>query len=1384
MSAILFAFQRPLNFRFRKVGVKSFFVSEPQRAQRGNPMFLRLSSCLTKVFFLCAIILLPVLARGEAMLQLFNVNWDELIQKMPEIAEAGYTSLWLPPPAKAGSVFSVGYDQFDPFDLGDKNQRGTTRTKYGTKEQLLQVVEIAHRFGIRVYFDNIMNHRGFDVPGFNSSTATNLYPGLTAQDFHLQKQADGTYRNWPSVSDYNNVTEVQRQPLFGLIDLANEPGSLNLNHGSTLNSSIAKISYARQTNREYYMDTNLPYIAAPWRPFNGTSGDIVAEDVGGYLIRAALWTLNETKCDGFRFDAVKHVPSTFFGDTSATVNGYVGAIQTMFDYVHGFGNNATTNGYVEGDDSRNSCFDTETTRNDALLFGEHLGEPPSYQEYLDRGMRLLNSPYHYQFNNIFGNPSATLAGLDQRDYRPYGSAFRGVDSILFAQSHDDNVATRRELHNAYNFMREGLPSIYSDGYNQSGAPDYFPKIANAPYLGEFGDNKMPDVCYLHHQLARGGTRGRWSDADIVAFERYDYRESTSEPDQTVVLFAMNDNYGVVGDTSFDDGVGQTTPGTYYECFPAENSRGVGLVVGFPPGSVLYQLADSPGKERACTKLLVRQATQILSDAQATANDANPVNRKVYVGTQILATGGGAIEFKIPSGGYVCYSYQWPEPSRASLKDAISFKQSGGEVPKITVYRRDGTNGDAGFNPLYPFKMRGSIDPNGNIVTGANVSNRTYSIQVPILTNAPFDIIVRSDASCVNTLVKLDGGLDLNSQLGIAPTTGFDRRDNKPGSATDVFLGYEQTGFQFRYGPEKFAAKNIARNNVTSLGAETYYYTVGGTNSSVNGSGNGANITNSSATWVYHDPAATNTAAGTNATATQRVPFSPGTGQDVEVYVKVGYQFQINRCFVYFTTDGTNPEGSFGSGTGTTKVVEGFFKAADVADGTIDWWKATIPGSNNTAGAEIRYKVAFFKDNVGTISDAEDAKRYGLNQAGITNFNPTTATVWLHNDLNTNNTSIGLREGFHMARAKTFLPRTNKSSVFNTFLQTFYYDSALPTGAIATPLADGTSISNSTYTVVIRTDSTVTGVEYNISDTDANNDDAVTGNSNGNGITNGQPKFVSATSATPNATLTTQFPNYPLEWRFNYVAVPSSSSASITVRLKEFSSSVFSNRFTTLTRSLNTFAPTSVLQISDPATEGATLTLETNDVYTILTCFTSTLTTNNYNLFSIYINGVFQPRTNQVGTPLYRIGGSFCPGMRSLRYDWTGSLVGTNTIQVTFTNQIFLSDTRNVNVQRTVSVDPNFDSDGDGMTDQAELIAGTNPQDPGSVLRITNLSDGNRLVVWDSVAGINYQVLSTGNLNDPLLPISNVIQASGSSSFYFDNSISATNKFYRIQVVPQ
>lgn len=1314
-------------------------------------------------------LLISIPARGEAMLQLFNVNWDELNAKMPEIAEAGYTSLWLPPPAKAGSVFSVGYDLFDPFDLGDKNQRGTIRTKYGTKAELLQVVETAHRFGLRVYFDNIMNHRGFDVPGYNSSTPTNVYPGLTVQDFHLRRQADGTYRNWDNISDWGNEWQIQHRPLSGLLDLANEPGSVNENFGATEGGTTNKVSFLRQPgNNSYYMDTNLPVIAGPWRPFNGASGDPVVEDVNAYLIRAAIWMMNETKCDGFRFDAVKHTPSAFFGDTTATTSGYVGAIQTMYDFVHGYGNNVTGNGHVEGGNNRDSCFDSEMTRNDALLFGEHLGEPPTYSQYYTRGMRLVDSPLQGTLNNVLGNPSASLIGLDQRD----SGGFSAPNRVMFAQSHDNAFSNHRELQLAYMFAREGIPVVYSDGYNQSSAPDYFPRVANAPYLGQFGDNKMPDLAWLHHQLSRGGTRPRWSDADLVAFERYDYRDSASAPDQTTVVFVMNDNYA--SDISFDDGVNQATAGTYYECFPVASSRGVGLAVGFPPGSVLYQLADSPSKISACTKLLVRNATSSLATAQSTANDANPVNRAVYVGGQTIPAGGGAIEVKIPAGSYVMYGYQWPEASRANnRKDVITLRQNGADAQRVTLYRKDGVNGDTGFAPLYPFKMRGSIDSQGNVLSGSNLSNKTYAIEVPIVTNAAFDLVFRTDASASNVLVKLDGGLDLNSQMALGPTSGFDRRDYKPGTATDLYAGYEQVVLLSRFGPERFAALTTNRNNTVSDGAETYHYTVGDatTNKVVNANGNDYTLTNNTAVWAIHSPSnATTIVSG--GPATQRVPLHPVAGQATDIYVRAGYQFLVSRCYLYYTMDGSNPEGAFGVGRGTTQVVPGGWVNDDSIDGAIDWWKATIPTNGITAGTQIRYKIALHNDNVGAISDALDAKRYGQATFAITNFNPTTATVWLHNNLKTNDTVAGLKEGYHIVRARAYLPRAGKSAVFNTFLQTFYYDALPPTGAIAFPSADGSTISSSTYSVVIRADSSVTGVEFNIQDSNALNDDAATGQVNGNGNTNGTPRFVAASAVTPNDTISAAYPNLPKEYRFSFVNVPDSGTATITVRLREATSSLFTNRITTLTRTVNTLAPQSVLNITAPAIEGMILTLNTNDTYVIRNCYSTNLpATSTY--YSIYVNGGLQPR----GSYIFLNSGC-SPGLKSLNYVWGSIPPGTNIITVTYTNlAVQIEDTRTVVVVRP------GDSDGDGMSDYNETLAGTDPFDAASALRITELANGNQLVVWDSVAGRNYQVLATTNLLYPMQIVSPVIQASSSSSFYFDAAPDAKSKFYRVQLLP-
>lgn len=1304
-------------------------------------------------------------ARAETMLQLFNLSWTDVTKKMPEIAEAGYDALWLPPPAKGGSVYSIGYDLFDPYDLGDLNQSGTTATHWGTKAQLQELVRTAHRFGIRVYFDNIMNHRAFAVPGYDGNTPLTFYPGLRPQDFHLQTSGS-FFRNWPSVQDYNNQFDVQYQSLGGLIDLAIEPGSVNGNFGATSGSSIAKLNYIRQPGQnQFYMDATKPAInGSPWRPFNGTNGTPVSEDVNSYTIRAALYTMDQTKCDGYRLDAVKHVPSGFFGtdagagtfSSETTFSGYTGAIQAMYDAVHGYGANASGNGYNEADGNRNSLFDTESTRNDAMIFGEHLGQPPTYDEYLRRGMRLLNSPLRDKMNDAL-NGNSSLAGLDSRDYTPYFGAFSPAQSVMFAQSHDasGSYAAHRELQNAYYFMHEGMALIYSDGYNYSGAPNYFPSIAYANYLGEYGDNQMPDICYLHNQLARGGTWSRWSDYNVVAFERYDYREAAAAQDQDVCLFVMNDKTSFPGDVMFIDNIGDVLPGASLP--PGANGTNQGMVVQFPPGAVLSQLATStPGYDRTFKKVTVRAATNSKTTAQ------NSGGSIVYVGNQTIPANGGAIEIIVPSGGWVIYGYQWPEASRVNLStNAIVFKQGGNEVPHITVTRKDGVNGDTnGYNPIFPFKMRGSVDAFGNVIGGSHTAPLTYAIDIPVVTNANFDIIARSDASSANTLLKLDGGVDLNSQMGFgptnfngtAPTNFLDLRDNKPGYATDVFLGYEQTVFQFRDNPEKFAAKNTLSNNIVSLGAETYYFTVGGTNFIVPGSGFGQGMAQTAA-FIYHDPADTVTATN-NAKPSQRFPFAPTNNQPVDIFVKIGYANYINTCFIYYTTDGTNPEGAFGVGKGTTRVVQALYLAADNPTAAIDWWKVTIPGQ--PLGTQVRYKVGTFYGGSGgsvyagasglPIPDSEGtgAKLYGLTQTAVTNFNPTTAIIWQHNDLNPNNTTIGLQSGFHIVRARSFLPRTNQSSSYNTFLQTFYYDGALPTGVIPFP-ANASTIGANSYTVVVRADSTVTGVDFNIQDSDTNNDDSVTGKANGNGTN----IFVAATAVAPDAGISANYPNYPQEFRFVYTNIPSSGTATISVRLKEFATAVYSNRLTTLTTTVSTLAPVQTVSIASPATNGTVLTYSTNMIYLVQACFSSSLTANRTN-FNILINGVLQPPTSYFFQPL---GGNnaYCPGYRSIQYNWINPSLGTNVIQVSYTNAITpISDTRSLVV--------------------------------APPLLISGLANNNQQVVWDSVAGLNYLVLATTNLLAPFAPISDPIPGTGSSTFFYDPN-PAPQKFYQIQMVP-
>lgn len=1085
--------------------------------------------------------------RGEAMLQYFNTSWAELTDKMPEIAEAGYSSLWLPPPTKASGGLSVGYDCWDRFDLGSKDQRGSTRTRYGTEAELLEMVRVAHRFGIRVYFDNVMNHNAFDVPGFNAFTPIDIYPGFLPEDFHLRRTEEGFYRKWDNTRDWNDAWQVQNLGLSDLIDIATEPGTLNYNHGAYEGDTIPKFAFVRHPdNPEYYCyipnDVGQKHSAGQgtyvgFGPGNGITTQTIAENASFYeelvedmLHRAARWQIDVTKADGYRLDAVKHTPADFYGatfgvDKDSSNYGYSGQIQLQFNLTRGFS---------DWDNHRDSVFNTEQGRDDAMLFGEHLGQPPAYGSYIDSGMRLIDNDLRSNFNNLLGNPSSGLNGFDQ----PGSGGFPASVAVMHAQSHDNDFAARRELQHAFYFTREGLGLVYTDGnyhaetLGESGGA--FPRHANTSFLGQWGDVRLPNLATLHQDFARGYQLGRWSDGDFVAYERIDKRENgtMNDSDGVTMIIMLNDNYASGQSrplsTSFRStgGSGSDNNENTGDEYLYQYARGYGSQVGF------YKYASQLGSET------------------------------------------------VPPGSYFIFAPRTPEESpswRNAGGSALTILQDDQPADSIQVIRRDGPDGDPGFNPY------GLPDPDS--------TDYAYEISLPRVTSASdLDFIVRTDGSAENILLKLDGGIDLN---GTVPEGNGDPflRDNPPAVSTDVFLGYEQPTFAGRTHAEKFAAVDTLRCQIGSAGAETYITTTGsGTGSVVEGPA-GANTGfptdgGDRAAFLYHDPSLP-------------VGGTPGAGWPGGVpplqYVENGSTISLwakpngvgagFRMFCYYTTDGTNPEGGAGEVLGTTQVVELSFSHNEGGD---DWWMTTtLP--QPPAGTELRYKIGIFKDATGSIypsSQASVDKKLSMTTTfKVEDFDPSSVVYSPHNDYVSSST--GLDEGFHVIRARAFLRRAGKASLYNTFVQTFYYDAERPQGEVLFP-NEGDTVGGSEYGVVVRADASTTGVWYRITDGDSSNDDAVTGVDNGNG------EWVRANEVTPSPALSPSDPSHRREFRFNYVNIPSMGSGTIEVRLRELSSSEddlltdTDGHFTTLTRTVTTAGPDLRMFVAFPPTDGGVI----------------------------------------------------------------------------------------------------------------------------------------------------------------------------------------------------
>jgi glycosidase len=1134
--------------------------------------------CAVLPAFLTACLASSAAAQQEAILQYFNTSWNEINARIPEVAEAGYGALWLPPPCKGASgTYSVGYDPLDRFDLGDRNQSGSVRTRYGTKAELLALVEKAHRFGIRVYFDNIMAHNAGPLGDVPPGTLFPDVPGFVPEDFHLVKRNG----HWAKASDSINYSDewqvLNRNPFAW--DIAQENPNTSFNPaGGTEGQDYPKWRGIRQPGQTwYFFDTGLqidtdgngepvytfadkePYQDTGWGPgntgdgnrrfdWNDTDGDgqhdagetsepftdtgidpshpdrrvaawgfgdgrynmgnPVTEDVNAMLNRAARYIVDQTKCDGFRLDAVKHVPSYFFGEQNAgskdrSDTGYSGQIQEQFNVSHG---------YTDWNNHRDSNFDTTLGRDDAVLFGEHLGAPPNPDEYVAAGIRVANDDF---LNNVGG-----FAGIGStlQNYDTPGIFTKGVNTgMMYCLSHDNNsmAGSERPAAHQYMLLRAGLPIVYTDGYNVQGGPDYFPKPSYVPFLGQYGQTYVTGPLRVRRDFIRGQQIGRWSNQDFAAWEFRDKSEnaSMSNASATTVLITMRRN--------FTSGGGAPS----------------GFTTTFPANTVLRNYSQHGGGFYAYA-----------------GNDGRIYD---YDNNNVI----------VPSGGYFAFAPVVPEVTTAFAGSdsvrPITIQQNGVNCDIIDHPRKDGKDGD----PAY-----------------------AHNARIPRVTDASnLGFIARADGSCVNMLLKLDGGMDVNSHLGLGPQTGT-RRDNPPGAnpgdpdGMDLFVGWEQMQFDRRM-TQKFAAENASRCVIGSPGAETWQVTIGQSSITTNqADGNAPTANTSTARWLTHDPRATHGIDGT-------LQFHPApaaaASQPITVVAKIGYASDtLGSVKLYYTTDGTSyPEGSGSTGRGGTQWVNltKVQNGTPDATGTPEWWRGSIPAL--PAGTVLRYKIGGYRTDapVRGATDIDEVGRKSRMETifDITGFNGNAVVYYPHNDKGVQAT--GLKEGLHVVRSRAFLSRSGQASLFNTWTQTFYVDRTRPAGLVSFPAQENDTIGGSTYGVVVLTDDQPREVWYSILDSSAANDSAT----NGNGASNWAR---AAAVSPPTNAAGTGFTN---EWRFDYKNIPASGTAQIRVRLKELSSSTdnalsdVNGHFTTLTRTVNTGSPVN-FAIAWPQQDGDTV----------------------------------------------------------------------------------------------------------------------------------------------------------------------------------------------------
>ena len=263
---------------------------------------------------------------NETMMQYFEwylpndgLWWKRCAAKAENMAALGITQVWLPPAYKGTSQEDVGYGVYDMYDLGEFDQKGTIRTKYGTKEEYIEAVKAFHAAGIKVFGDIVLNHRMGGDEVEEVTAVTDDPQNRNEQISEEQRIKARTKFTFPGrKGKYSDF--IWDSSCFTGTDWDEETKSTAQIY------RFAGKHWSPETDSEF---GNYDYLM-------GMDVDYSNRKVVRETRQWLRWYLKQTGIDGFRLDAVKHISAPFYRDLLKYVRTQTGsALPTVGEYWSG-----------------------------------------------------------------------------------------------------------------------------------------------------------------------------------------------------------------------------------------------------------------------------------------------------------------------------------------------------------------------------------------------------------------------------------------------------------------------------------------------------------------------------------------------------------------------------------------------------------------------------------------------------------------------------------------------------------------------------------------------------------------------------------------------------------------------------------------------------------------------------------------------------------------------------------------------------------------------------------------------------------------------------------------------------------------------------------------